>query len=252
MFYFKVLRKPSLLTNYSLECWDSLVLPTADSVIPSLYSTMLPDLFVHLYYNGTAFKSTLTRIWAKCRPVRLHTGLLVMERRSRGAKLEVERFLFAPKDSRPLGVELPTPRSLCGCWDRPGQWVGVYSHAKFSEHFSFLRSTCCRIELLVAIFLGPRHAIHIHGTTIAVETWDMETGAFPFNRFRMVAMRASVSSDLSTITQSHRISSLAGTHQGGTGPRRASWTMDFSGSSGPLNYSPVFPQTCCFLSSVTL
>jgi hypothetical protein len=161
--------------------------------MPADYITIFPDLFVQLYYYGTMFQSALLRAWAKSRQVRVHTGLLMMERSKHQMELEVRKFLFAPEKTSPLGVAFPLAQSVCGCWNVPGEWQWVHQHTRFGELFVYMRSTCCQVELQVAVFLGSRQTIRAHGTTIAVERWDKVRERFPFTQSEMVVMRTSVS-----------------------------------------------------------
>lgn len=154
---------------------------------------MLPDLFIQLYYYGLGFQSSVLRVWAKSRQVRVQTGLLTIERSRCRTKLELRQFTWAPEVLCPLGVPLPDTPSLCGCWHLNSDWRRIYGHNKFGEMFLYLRSTCCQTELHVAIFLGPRQTMRMHGTTVAVEIWDEDTECFPFDWSRMVVMRTSVS-----------------------------------------------------------
>jgi hypothetical protein len=153
---------------------------------------MLPEVLVDLYYYGSPLKSTLLRIWAKSKRVRIHTGLLVMERSQQRDRLVITKYEYCSDNSRPCGVDLPMTESLCGCWGKGGSWKHIYSKIKFGERFLYLRSTCCQTELHLAIFLGPRRVVQIHGAHVAIEDWDYDQGRFTFDPARMVVMRVSV------------------------------------------------------------
>lgn len=195
MYVYFLLRSPQFIWH-SVPCWDSLLLPTAVSVLPGNYVPMLPRLFLQLYYNGFGFQSSLLQVWAKAQQVRVHTGLLTMERSRCRTQLELKQFMFAPENSRPLGVSLPHTPTLCGCQDLSSRWKPVYRRDKFGEQFIFLRSSCCQTELYVAIFRAHCQTLKRHGTTIAVEVWDEDAGCFPFDWSRLVKMTASVSAIL--------------------------------------------------------
>lgn len=153
---------------------------------------MLPETMVNLYYYGAPLRSTLLRIWAKSKRVRIHTGLLVMERFEQADCLALTKYDYSSDNSCPWGVDLPMTASLCGCWGKQGSWKHVHSKIEFGERFLFLRSTCCRMELHIAIFLGSRRIVQVHGAHVAVEDWDPDRCSFTFDPSRMVVMRVSV------------------------------------------------------------
>jgi hypothetical protein len=154
---------------------------------------MLPELFVHMYYFGAPLQSALLRVWAKSRQLRVHTGLLIIQRPRRGEEVEAIRLTYAPDSSKPMGMDLPMTASVCGCWDKESRWQAVHRHHRHGEDFQYLRSTCCGTELHIAVFNEHRRRIHVHGTTVYVERWDAHSSRFPFDTSRMVAMRVSVS-----------------------------------------------------------
>lgn len=181
--------------------WNSMVLATAVSLLPSDYICILPELFVELYYFGSPFRSSILRVWAKSPVARTHTGLLVMERSDRVQEtLHVTRFEHAPPNSRPLGVDLPEVTSLCDCWKRQDKddahdprWNRHHQSMGHGEIFLFFRSTCCNVELHVAIFPGFRRQVQAHGVLIAEEVWDEKLQRFTFDFSDMVKMQVSVS-----------------------------------------------------------
>jgi hypothetical protein len=147
---------------------------------------------VQLFYFGGPLVSSLLRIWAKSREVRPHTGIIVMERSKRLETLVVTKYEHAPVHLRPVGIDLPVPTHLCGCKEDSFEWREVFVDNRFGERFSFLRSKCCKMELHVAVFLGPRQILNMHGTTIVKEIWNPSAEAFLFDRSRMFTIRASV------------------------------------------------------------
>jgi hypothetical protein len=180
--------------NISRGPWESIVLPTSSSVVLKNYVGIFPELFVHLYYFGSPLRSSLLRTWAKSEEARQHTGFLVMERpNGRNKPLVVSKFEHAPT-YRPFGFDLPMVPSLCGCWDKhPHHWSLRHSSSAFGEQFSFYISSCCSMELHIAIYTDRRTVFDAHGTTIMEEKWDPVSERFSFDPMTMVCMKISVS-----------------------------------------------------------
>ncbi|CUA74691.1 hypothetical protein RSOLAG22IIIB_05658 [Rhizoctonia solani] len=172
--------------------WDSIVLPTASSLVLKNYAAIFPELFVHLYYFGSPLRSSLLRTWAKSEEARQHTGLLLMDRPTgRNQPFAVSKFEHAPT-SRPFGVDLPMVPSICGCWDKhPHHWSPRHTSEAFGERFLFYTSSCCSLELHVAIYTDRRIVFEAHGTTIMEEKWDPGAESFSFDPMTMVCMKVS-------------------------------------------------------------
>ncbi|CAE6436412.1 unnamed protein product [Rhizoctonia solani] len=168
--------------------WHSIVLPTTPALIVNEIVDILPELFVHLYYFGAGFKSSLLRVWAKSTSARVHTGFIIMDRQHFNDSLAVSKFEYAAHSIRPYGFQLPLPESLCGCWGQNADWKLRHMSSNFGESFYFLRSSCCARELHVAIFKDRRTTIKKHGTTIMQEDWDESKKNFTFDPSRMVHM----------------------------------------------------------------
>ncbi|KAG9128203.1 hypothetical protein FRC07_003134, partial [Ceratobasidium sp. 392] len=95
--------------------WQSLVLPATPSLYPEEYACVLPQMFVQMYYIGSSLHSALVRVWATSKRARLHTDLLIFDNRKQNLGVLVEKYTYGSKASRPWGVDLPTPDSLCAC-----------------------------------------------------------------------------------------------------------------------------------------
>ncbi|KAF8595565.1 hypothetical protein BDV93DRAFT_574727 [Ceratobasidium sp. AG-I] len=178
--------------------WNSIVLATAVSLMFSDFACILPELFVELYYFASPFKSSMLRVWAKSLVARTHTGLLIMERSNRAMEeLYVSRFENAPPSARPIGVDLPEVTSLCGCRGTENdeannaRWKRLHASTAFGEAFFFFRSTCCGVELHVAIYLDFRRVLQAHGITFVEEAWDRELQRFSFDESDMVVLKIS-------------------------------------------------------------
>ncbi|CUA75195.1 hypothetical protein RSOLAG22IIIB_05760 [Rhizoctonia solani] len=174
--------------------WESIVLPTSPSLVVNNYAAIFPELFVHLYYFGLPLRSSLLRTWAKSEEARQHTGLLLMERPTgRNQPFAVSKFEHAPT-SRPFGIDLPMVPAVCGCWDRyPHHWSLRHTSNAFGEQFSFYTSSCCGLELHIAIYTDRRIVFNAHGTTIMEEKWDPGAERFSFDPMTMVCMKISES-----------------------------------------------------------
>ncbi|KAG8688544.1 hypothetical protein FRC11_005238 [Ceratobasidium sp. 423] len=168
--------------------WHSVVIPTTASLLVNEMIDILPELFIHLYYFGANFKSSLLRIWAKSISARVHTGFIIMDRQGFSDELSVSKIEYAAQSIRPYGVHLPVPESLCGCWGKVADWKLRHVSSDFGESFHFLRSSCCAHELHVAIFTDRRTVRKLHGITIMQEDWDESTQNFTFDPSIMVRM----------------------------------------------------------------
>jgi hypothetical protein len=171
----------------------SFLLPSVHALVPCDYTSMLPELFVHLYYFGSPFRSLLLEVWANSENTRSHTGLVLIDRKHRDSSLEVNKFLYSPSNTRPLGIDLPLTVTLCGCEIPDARWKLKATREGQKEQISIFLSTCCKTELQVAIYPGLCRILKMHGTTVTVEPWDSVAGNFQFTEVDMVAMRVVVS-----------------------------------------------------------
>lgn len=190
---------PIIIVIFSKICrnlWNSILLPTASSLLPGDYACVLPELFVELYYFASPFRSSVLRVWAKSAVTRIHTGLLIMERSDRLTEgLHVSRFEHAPTNTRPIGVDLPDVTSLCACsklGNNDAKWKCHHSSDAYGEGFYFFRSSCCRLELHVAIYKDRRCIRRAHDIIFVEEEWDWDLQRFTFDSSDMVCMKASV------------------------------------------------------------
>lgn len=188
----RVLLVRSVILTYRRP-WHSIVLPTTPALMMNEVVEILPELFVHAYYFGANFRSSLLRVWAKSTTARTHTGFIIMDRQRVEDKLSVSKVQHGPHSVRPYGVQLPIPESLCGCWDKQADWRFRHGSRNFGEKFYFFRSSCCAHELHMAIYEDCRKIRTVHGATIVEEDWDESKKNFTFNPARMVHMVQSVS-----------------------------------------------------------
>jgi hypothetical protein len=149
---------------------------------------------VHLYYFGSSLRSSLLRTWAKSPEAREHTGFIIMDReRWSNTSFKVSKLEYAPQTSRPYGVELPMIPSLCGCWTKaPHRWKERHRSRAFGEEFYFYTSSCCLIELHIAIYNDRRVMLNVHGTRVMEEPWDSCAERFTFDPARMICIKISV------------------------------------------------------------
>jgi hypothetical protein len=168
-------------------------LPTANALNPADYLLFFPELFVELYYHAIPFRSALLRCWAKSRGARSHTGLILMAKSDQDSRMAISRFEYAATSVRPQGVYLPMPGSICGCRSGNPRWKPLYDAEGHGEHFYFFVSSCCRLELHLAVFNGDRKIHEMHGTTIVEELWTPEKVRFGLDDPDSVSWRVSVS-----------------------------------------------------------
>ncbi|KAG8682301.1 hypothetical protein FRC09_016865 [Ceratobasidium sp. 395] len=166
----------------------SMVLPTTSSLLIHEWARILPELFVNLYYFGAGLENSLLRIWGKSTGVRKHTGILLMERAGRGSEFNVKKYMHSPPASRPYGVELPVSNSICGCRS-DSKWRYKTEIQNRLEVVFVYRSSCCEVELQVAIHATHRRRIKMYDTTITEEFWHYATQSFLFTERENVAMR---------------------------------------------------------------
>lgn len=168
---------------------------------------------------------------------RKHTGLLTMDRNSQEAAFSVTRIVHSPKASRPLGVQLPSATTICGCnWDPiEGSWIFIKENLLAGESLFRYRSSCCGVVLLAAIFPGRRRSIVRNGTLFVEEDWNSEIRSFDFKESTMVRMKVYVSTKLllfSLTRSSHDLSSHQQEMVKIEGKEKAKWIP--SRAPGPL------------------
>ncbi|KAG9102124.1 hypothetical protein FS749_015707 [Ceratobasidium sp. UAMH 11750] len=171
----------------------SIVLPTSYSLLLCEYLYIFPELFLNLYYFGSELRASLLRVWGKSREVRLHTGLLVMERPNPNSVFSVSKVMHSPLSHRPLGVDLPVASSVCGCPEDLARWNFKTEKQNVRETVFLYRSSCCQVELQVAVFADKRRSFLEHGTTFTEEVWNPVTRTFDFQERAMVRMKHFVS-----------------------------------------------------------
>ncbi|KAG8719759.1 hypothetical protein FRC09_010664 [Ceratobasidium sp. 395] len=179
----------------NIRPWHSVLFASAPSVSPTRFVDFFPELFVHLFYFGAPFQSSVLRTWAKSYDARQQTGLVIMDRAHwRDGPLGVQKIEHAPYISSPYGHDLPMIPSLCGCWDQaPHHWRLRFSDSDFGEWFGYYVSSCCAVELHVAVYTAHRTVRDIHGTTIVQEVWDSGSARFLFDSKTMICVEISVS-----------------------------------------------------------
>lgn len=78
-----------------------------------------------------------------------------------------------------------------------------------AEVIHVLHSTCCKTELQVAIYVGKRVTLLMHGAIVTEEGWDPVSESFPFTEYNNVAMKVFVSASHVSDSESLSESSLA-------------------------------------------
>lgn len=155
---------------------------------------MMPELFVQLYYNSAPFKKALLQVWAKSKRARVHTDLLVIDG-PRDAKLKsIQKCIFAPENSRPWGIYLPTTHSLCGCRDYKSRWKLRYMNisGKYGECFYCYRATCGHSDIALAVFTQGLKQLEIDGTHIVVKHYNASSRCFPMDGHDYYKIKAAV------------------------------------------------------------
>ncbi|KAG8739115.1 hypothetical protein FRC10_006113 [Ceratobasidium sp. 414] len=171
----------------------SIVLPTSYSLLLCEYLYIFPELFLNLYYFGAKLRASLLRVWGKSRETRLHTGILVMERPTSNSAFCVSKLMHSARSQRPLGVDLPVASSLCGCPEGNATWTFKTEKQNGRETVFVYRSSCCQVELQVAVFASKRRSFIEHGTTFTEEAWNPTAHSFDFQERTMVQMKHFVS-----------------------------------------------------------
>ncbi|KAG9099552.1 hypothetical protein FRC06_005155 [Ceratobasidium sp. 370] len=169
----------------------SLVLPTSPSILLCDYAHILPEIFLNLYYFGADLRPSLYKVWGKSAEVMTHTGLLTIDRKAKDLPFSITKLLHSPLDVRPLGVQLPSASSVCGCFsddDDDGTWVLKKQAVIGPESIFVYQSACCGVGLQLAVFPSRRRMIKRNDIMFTEEDWDPETQSFQFVESRMVRM----------------------------------------------------------------
>jgi hypothetical protein len=116
-----------------------------------------------------------------------------MERAHSEAGFRISKLVHAARNERPLGVDLPAAHTLCGCQEDASQWKYLGEHLGFGETVFRYSSSCCQVELQVAVFPGRRRTVLDNDTTFTEEDWDASTSSFSFVESQMVRMKVYVS-----------------------------------------------------------
>ncbi|KAG8739121.1 hypothetical protein FRC10_006119 [Ceratobasidium sp. 414] len=170
----------------------SIVMPSTCSLLICEYASLLPELFVNLYYFGTGLETALMSVWGKASDVRKHTGLFVMQRSQNGSEFDLKKVTHSPPRSCPFGVQLPVVDTICGC-PEGAQWVYKTQLQNQIEVVFVFRSSCCGVELQVGIYPGRRRSLMLHDTTFTEETWHNPSQSFLFTESGNVRMKIFVS-----------------------------------------------------------
>ncbi|KAG8713770.1 hypothetical protein FRC11_011061, partial [Ceratobasidium sp. 423] len=163
----------AIVTHLEKTPFLSLVMPSTCSLMMSEYVTMLPEIFVNLYYFGAPLESTLFRVWGKSKE-----------------HLEVRKIEYAPRSSRPLGVCLPLLHTICGCLEgADAEWAFKKELQNSPEVIFIYRSRCCGVELQVGIHPNERRQLVYHEVSFIMESWNRAKGKFNFHEARSVRMK---------------------------------------------------------------
>jgi hypothetical protein len=178
-----------------------MVLPTASSVLPEEYASILPELFCQLYYNCLPLTSSLLRVWATSKRARAHSDLLVINRACKVQEFSVLKLCYAPYASRPWSLDLPLAQSFCNCrggssneprWNR--------THIKEStanrEHFACYRSSCLHTDLQIAVFAEGFTMKEVNGTTVVLQKYNQRTRMFPLDTRNAYKIKVTLVSSL--------------------------------------------------------
>jgi hypothetical protein len=167
-------------------------MPSTCSLLVCEYVSILPELFVNMYYFGAGLEASLMRVWGKSKDVRTHTGLVVMER-SPESVFNIKSIMYSPLNSRPFGVQLPLRHTICGCTEGNGKWVYKTEIQNRIEVVFIYRSSCCQVELQVGIHPAQRRMVKAHEATFTEEWWDPASESFRFTDSGNVRMKIFVS-----------------------------------------------------------
>ncbi|KAG9095658.1 hypothetical protein FRC06_009564 [Ceratobasidium sp. 370] len=187
--------------------WVSLVMPAAASLVVSEYACILPQLFTHIHYLGTPLSTALVRVWMASKMAAVHTDIVLFEKD--GERCSVTKLAYGSASSRPWGLVLPHPGSLCVCAraNAPVKWIRQGRSDKVSfndsegkrsleEHWLRYRSSCNHVFLHVAICLAGTTATTGAGAQVIKQPFDDTVGRFPLDsrdwfRFKVYKVRNS-------------------------------------------------------------
>ncbi|KAG9120966.1 hypothetical protein FRC07_003281 [Ceratobasidium sp. 392] len=199
--------------------WDSLLLPAATALYPQEVGSILPALFVHLFYMGTPLSSALKRTWLSSERAQHHTNWIVFEQHAKQnvgqnidanagtvsktdstldeggvvgvpaanhSKVSIHRFTWSSRALRPWGFVLPTPTSLCRCArgsSSPVRWVLQDSplEKEHEERFVRFKTSCKHVLLRIAVCLEGASVLPAAGAELVTEAFDIESGKFPLD-----------------------------------------------------------------------
>jgi hypothetical protein len=167
-------------------------MPSTCSLLVCEYLSILPELFVNLYYFGAGLEASLMRVWGKSKDVRTHTGLVIVQQ-TPGASFNIKAIMYSPSNSRPFGVQLPLVHTICGCTEGTGKWNFKTEIQNRIKVVFIYRSSCCNVELQVGIHPAQRRIVKIHDATFTEEGWDLATQSFRFTDSANVRMKIFVS-----------------------------------------------------------
>ncbi|KAF8750290.1 hypothetical protein RHS01_09347 [Rhizoctonia solani] len=169
--------------------YQSFVTPSTSSLLMCDYIPIFPEIFLNLYYFGTALEPALYRVWGKSKEARSHTGLMLFTRSPESVEMQVKAISYAPIASRPLGVPLPLLQTICGCDNDGMKWSFKKTFVNGLEAIFIYRAPCCQVELQVGIYPGNRQKFVQHEMHFVVENWDRESDTFTFNDSDNVKMK---------------------------------------------------------------
>ncbi|KAG8722671.1 hypothetical protein FRC08_014416 [Ceratobasidium sp. 394] len=166
----------------------SMVSPSTCSLLLCEYASLLPDLFVHLYYFGAGLDAALMSVWGKASDARKHTGLFVMQRPQNSSEFDLKKILYSPPKSSPFGVQLPVAGSICGC-PQDSRWDYKTQLENRIELVFVFQCSRCKVELQVGIYPGRRRSFVFHDATFTEEIWDRPSKTFLFAESGNVRMK---------------------------------------------------------------
>ncbi|KDN34380.1 hypothetical protein RSAG8_12528, partial [Rhizoctonia solani AG-8 WAC10335] len=182
---------PAILSPLVNSHWDSVMLPTASSLLPEEISTIFPELFGHIYYNGVPLTTAVVRVWAASQRARVHTDILLIE--GLRGQPTVKKYRYGSLASRPYGVDLPAPWSFCKCaqdgntpkWKRKDGKIARL-HDEFLVRY---KTTCNHAHIDLAIFTGNAYIREAAGAQVVIEDFDHQSRTFPLDTPDSIAMK---------------------------------------------------------------
>jgi hypothetical protein len=170
--------------------WDSIILPTASSVLPEEIGTIFPELFAQIYYNSIPLESAVVRVWAASKRARVHTDILMIyELRTQPI---VRKYRYGSLSSRPYGIDLPAPWSFCSCAraNTAVSWELKHHYpVRHGERLMRYKTSCKHAHLDVVIFPGEAKIRSSVGVQVIAEEFDFQQQIFPLDSPESVTMR---------------------------------------------------------------